>query len=34
MTEKRSPANVTGDLRVRAEKLLAAGGGPATDAPG
>ena len=26
MTKKRSPANVTGDLRVRAEKLLAAGG--------
>ena len=26
MIKKRSPANVTGDLRVRAEKLLAAGG--------
>ena len=26
MIKKRSPANVTGDLRVRAEKVLAAGG--------
>ena len=35
MTKKRSPANVPGDLRGRAEKLLAAGENrPAADTSG